>query len=317
VLLRRRRRHAPADPPATIAGVRVGIVDVGANTLRLLVAASDDGRLVAVHEERVQLGLGEEIEAEGEVGDKKLEKAAATVREHVRKARKLGSVAVEVLVTSPGRQAENGSELVRRLAEAGGVSTRVLTAEEEGELAWNGALAAAGDLPETVAVCDVGGGSAQLAVGSVSGGAAWVRSVALGSLRLTRRAFRADPPGADDLTRAHSVVREAFAEITPPRPLAAIAVGGSARALRRVTGGELGEEELLAALRKLTKRPSRKIAKDYGVELPRAKTMAAGALIFIELNRLLGVPLQVGRGGLREGAALALLARVGAGVRSA
>jgi exopolyphosphatase/guanosine-5'-triphosphate,3'-diphosphate pyrophosphatase len=257
--------------------VRVGIVDVGANTLRLLVAASDDGRVTAIREERVQLSLGEEIEAQSEIGEKKLEKAAATVREHVRKARKLGCAAIEVLVTSPGRQAENGGELVRRLAAAGGVPTRVLTAEEESELAWAGALAFADRVPETVAVCDVGGGSAQIAVGTPAGGPTWVRSVDLGSLRLTRRAFRDDPPGADDLARAHSIVREAFAEVTPPQPLAAIAVGGSARALRRVTGELLGEEELLAALRKLTKRSSRKIVKDYGVDLARAKTMTAKA----------------------------------------
>jgi exopolyphosphatase / guanosine-5'-triphosphate,3'-diphosphate pyrophosphatase len=297
--------------------VRVGIVDVGANTLRLLVAASEDGRLVSVREERVQLGLGEEVELHGAISEKKLQKAEASVAAHVRKARKLGSVAVEVLVTSPGRQAVNGAELVRRLSDAGGVVTRVLGREEEADLAWAGATAAASDLAEPIAVCDVGGGSAQLAVGTVSGGAAWLRSVDLGSLRLTRRAFRDDPPGADDLARAHSIVRDAFAEITPPRPRTAIAVGGSARALRRVTGAGLGEDELLAALRKLTKRSTRKIAKDYGVELARAKTMTAGTLIFIELNRLLGIALQVGRGGLREGAALALFARVGAAARSA
>ncbi len=292
--------------------MRVGIVDVGANTLRLLVAASENGRILPVHEERVQLGLGEEIEARGQVGAKKLEKAAATVRDHVRKARKLGCVAVEVFVTSPGRQAANGDELVRRLGEAAGVHCRVLSAEQESRLAWIGATSAADQLPDTVAVCDVGGGSAQIAVGTVAGGPAWTRSVDLGSLRLTRRAFREDPPGADELAHARSIVRDAFAGLTPPRPRAALAVGGSARALRRVGVDTLGEDELSVALRKLTKRTSRKIAKDYGVDMARAKTMIAGTLILIELNHVLGVPLEVGRGGLREGASLGLLARIAA-----
>jgi exopolyphosphatase / guanosine-5'-triphosphate,3'-diphosphate pyrophosphatase len=297
--------------------VRVGIVDVGANTLRLLVASPDDGRVVPVREDRVQLSLGEEIERSGGVGEKKLEEAAATARMHVRRARKLGCTAVDVLVTSPGRQARNGDELVARLAQATGVPTRVLTATEEGELAWRGALAAAGKLPATVAVCDVGGGSAQITVGSPSDRPAWVRSADIGSLRLTRRAFRNDPPGAEELDHAEQIVAGAFADITPPLPLAAIAVGGTARALRRVVGNDLTEEQLETAMRKLAKRASRKIARDYGVDEARARTLTAGAVIFVEVQRRLGVPLQVGRGGLREGAALELLAQAGAAAQTA
>jgi exopolyphosphatase/guanosine-5'-triphosphate,3'-diphosphate pyrophosphatase len=297
--------------------VRVGIVDVGANTLRLLVASADDGRVVPVREDRVQLSLGEEIERSGSLGEKKLGDAAATARMHVRRARKLGCSAVDVLVTSPGRQARNGDELVARLAEATGVPTRVLTATEEGELAWRGALAAAGKLPATMAVCDVGGGSAQITVGSPSERPAWVRSADIGSLRLTRRAFRNDPPGPAELEHAAQIVAGAFAAITPPLPLAAIAVGGTARALRRVIGNELTEEQLETAVRKLAKRASRKIAKDYGVDQARARTLTAGAAIFVEVQRRLSVPLQVGRGGLREGAALELLAQADAAARTA
>jgi exopolyphosphatase/guanosine-5'-triphosphate,3'-diphosphate pyrophosphatase len=288
--------------------VRVGIVDVGANTLRLLVAAADGRSVVRLREERVQLGLGEEIESRGHIGEEKLVQAATTAKNHVRKALKLGCAAVEVLVTSPGRQAANGEQLVRRLAEATGIPTRVLSAAEEAELAWRGAFAAATDLPEIVAICDVGGGSTQIAEGTPSGGPSWTRSVDLGSLRLTRRAFRHDPPDEEDLTLAREAVAEAFADVAPPHPLAAIAVGGSARALRRVAGERLTEDELMAAVRRLSKRRSRKIAKTYGVDEARARTMTAGALIFIELERKLGVPMQVGRGGVREGAAQTLLA---------
>jgi exopolyphosphatase/guanosine-5'-triphosphate,3'-diphosphate pyrophosphatase len=297
--------------------VRVGILDVGANTLRLLVASESDGRVVPIHEERVALGLGDEVESLGRLGDEKLERAGATVRDHVRKARKLGCVAVEVLVTSPGRQASNGDELVHRLTEASGVPTRVLPAEEESELAWRGAVAAAVDLPETVAVCDVGGGSTQIAVGTPSGGVAWVRSIDLGSLRLTRRAFRNDPPDGDDLARAAAEVTRAFAQIAPPLPLAGIAVGGSARALRRVVGTELTEDGLCAAARRLAKRKSRKIAKEYGVDVARARTLTAGVMIFAEVQRKLGIALNVGREGLREGAALRMLADAEAAARSA
>lgn len=295
----------------------MGIVDVGANTVRLLVASGGEGSLVALREERVQLGLGEEIERSGRISDEKLAEAAQTAKAHVRRARKLGCAAVDVLVTSPGRQAENGQELVSRLAAATGVPTRVLTAEEEGELAWRGAMAAAGELPETVAVCDVGGGSAQVAVGTEAGGPSWVRSIDIGSLRLARRAFPNDPPDPEDVARASSIVAAEFAEIDPPPPQAAIAVGGTARSLRKVVGDELTDETLLLAVRRLSKRSSRKTAKEYSVDEARARTMTAGALILLEIQRRLAVGLRVGRGGVREGAALALLAEAKAAARSA
>jgi exopolyphosphatase / guanosine-5'-triphosphate,3'-diphosphate pyrophosphatase len=294
----------------------VGIVDVGANTVRLLVATAAEDSLVSIREDRVQLGLGEEIERTGRIGEKKLAEAAEAARAHVRRARKLNCSSIAVLVTSPGRQAENGTDLVSRLAAATGVPTRVLTAQEEGELAWRGAVAATAELPERIAVCDVGGGSAQIALGSGSG-PSWVRSLDIGSLRLTRRAFREDPPNSEDFTRARSVIAAEFADLMPPLPLCAIAVGGTARALRKVVGPELAEESLLSAIRRLAKKSSAKVAKDYGVDEARARTMIAGALIFLEIHHRLKVPLQVGRGGVREGAALTLLADLEAAARSA
>ena len=181
---------------ATIGAVRVGIVDVGANTLRLLVAARENGRVVPLREQRVQLGLGEEIERSGEISDEKLGEAQTIAKAHVRRARKLGCDRIDVLVTSPGRQAANGSELVERISESTGASTRILQPEEEGELAWYGVVAALDDPTGSVAVCDVGGGSTQVVVGSVPGGPAWARSIDLGSLRLTRRTLGRSAKGS-------------------------------------------------------------------------------------------------------------------------
>jgi exopolyphosphatase/guanosine-5'-triphosphate,3'-diphosphate pyrophosphatase len=297
--------------------VRVGVVDVGANTVRLLVASRATDALESIREERVQLGLGEEIEQSERVGDEKLAGAAATAKAQVRKARKLGCSRVEVLVTSPGRQADNGMELVARIADATGVPTHVLSVEEEGELAWRGALAAPDGLRGPVAVCDVGGGSTQIAVGDSSGPPSSITSIDIGSLRLTRRCFRNDPPDAEDVARAARAVAERFEGIAPPAVESAIAVGGSARSLRRVIGDELTEETLLFAVGLLSKQSAKKIAKEYRVGEARARTMTAGAMIFLDLQRRLGVSLRVGRGGLREGAALTLLGSGEAERRSA
>jgi exopolyphosphatase / guanosine-5'-triphosphate,3'-diphosphate pyrophosphatase len=295
-----------------IGAVRVGIVDVGANTLRLLVAARDNGRIVPVREQRVQLGLGEEIERSGEISDTKLSEAQTIARAHVRRARKLGCERIDVLVTSPGRQAANGGELVHRISESTGASTRVLRPEEEGELAWYGVVAALEDPADTIAVCDVGGGSTQVVVGRVPGGPAWARSVDLGSLRLTRRTLGSAPPSRLDLEAARLEAELAFTELHPPLARTAFATGGTARALRKVVGGGLDADALSSAARALAKRSRRSIARTYGVDPARARTLLAGTLILGEVQQRLGIELEVGRGGIREGAALLALDDVAA-----
>jgi exopolyphosphatase/guanosine-5'-triphosphate,3'-diphosphate pyrophosphatase len=292
-----------------LSSVRVAVIDVGANTLRLLVATRDDrGRVEPIREDRRQLGLGEELERSGgTIGEEKLEAAAAVARMHMRRARQFGAVSIAVLVTSPGRQSSNADELVGALRDATGCDVRVLSADEEGSLAWVGAVAAAENLPETVAVCDVGGGSAQVVVGAEGQGPTWSRSIDIGSLRLTKRFFRHDPPAPFELAEASAEVARSFADLTPPLPLAALATGGTARGLRRIVGSELGEAELAIARRKLAKRTSRDIAKDFGVDRARARTLTAGAIILSEAQRRLTVPLITARGGLREGGALILL----------
>jgi exopolyphosphatase / guanosine-5'-triphosphate,3'-diphosphate pyrophosphatase len=157
-------------------------------------------------------------------------------------------------------------------------------------------------------VCDVGGGSTQLAIGLPGRGPAWSRSLDLGSLRLTAQALDRDPPGKKAVNEARLLVRRQFAGLVLPLPMQALAVGGSARALRRLVGGSLGHDELRAAVRTLRKLPSSEIAAAYGIGPERARTLTAGALVLAEVQRRLVVPLTVGRGGVREGAALALAA---------
>ena len=286
--------------------VRVAIVDVGANTLRLLVAVPEGPAVQAVHEEREQLGLGEEVERYGYISEEKCARAAEIARAQVRRARRLGCERIEILVTSPGRQSANGDEFAEALARGTGVPARVLSFEDEGGLAWDGAVAAVADPPESVAVCDVGGGSTQLVVGTLRAGPVWVRSVDLGSLRLTARLLSgrgAPPPQA--VAEARAAVAEAFSSVVPPVARLALAAGGTARALRRVVA-MLDAEGLATAIDELSRLKRAKITKRYGISPQRAATMLAGTLIFAEAQRRLGLPLEPAGGGVREGAALAL-----------
>jgi exopolyphosphatase/guanosine-5'-triphosphate,3'-diphosphate pyrophosphatase len=291
-------RHHPDMP--------VGVVDVGSNTVRLLV--SHEGCSVLTR--RAMLRLGAEVERHGAIGEDKLAEVSGTVGSFVAAARSIGVDRIEVLVTSPGRQAANADELVERLAVASRAPVRVLSAADEGRLAFFGALSAArGGGRKTVAVCDVGGGSAQVVVGTRRDGPAWVRSIDLGSMRLTSRLLPGDPPGAEAVAEARAEVERYLEGFTPPLPQTALAVGGSARAVGGVVGPKLGRSELEEAVELLAETPSDEIVDRYGVDPDRVRTLAAGAVILSAIHQRLGVPLRTVRGGVREGAILELAER--------
>jgi exopolyphosphatase/guanosine-5'-triphosphate,3'-diphosphate pyrophosphatase len=286
--------------------MRVGIVDVGANTARLLVADVVDGRPVAVRETRAPIGLGDEIERRGAISPSKLDKVATAVDEAVGAAVTAGAEQVTVLVTSPGRQSVNGDELARTIASRAGVRVRLLTAAEEGWLAYAGALATLPTEEASVAVCDVGGGSAQIVVGPSHASPRWIRSIDVGSLRLTRRFVESDPPRRRELAAARAAVDELLGAIEPPPVASARATGGTARATQKLVGTTLGAPELEEALTVVSRRKVKEIERTYGVPRWRARLLPAGLTILSALHDALGVELEVSRGGLREGAALEL-----------
>lgn len=234
--------------------MRVGVIDVGSNTARLLVARRGIGVVVPVHEERALLALGDEIERFGRISDLKLVETAERARRYAQRARELGCGSLAVIVTAPGRRSENAAALLGVLERATGVPARVLSAAEEGRLAFDGAIMNVPELPARVTVCDVGGGPTEVATGTPAGGPERCRSLDVGSLALTRRFFDADPPGKK-----------------------ALATGGAARALRRLTGmRSLGPDELARAARTLAKRTSVETARELGLDLCRPRARRPG-----------------------------------------
>ncbi len=288
--------------------MRVAVIDVGSNTARLLVASVNAGGSVeSVAEERTYLRLGAEIERTGTLSQKKIAAAADTCGAFARRAAELGTARSTVIVTAPGRQGASAAGLTAAISAATGLPVRVLTADDEGRLAYDGAVVrATGELPEVVAVVDVGGGSTEVAVGTPLLGAAWIQSADLGSLRLTHAHLSDDPPTALQVAAATDAVARALDGMRPPVPDIALAVGGSARALAKVVGRRFDGDDLGEAVRILSRRPAAKAARTLGISTERAKTLLAGALLLAGASRALGTAFELGRGGLREGAALEL-----------
>jgi exopolyphosphatase/guanosine-5'-triphosphate,3'-diphosphate pyrophosphatase len=274
--------------------MRIGVIDVGSNTTRLLVTDAD---LNPLETQKVRLALGEEIERHGAVSTVHVAAAARAIRDMASAARRKRVASLDVFLTAPGRQATNSAELVTTLSRAAGLQARVLSKDEEGTLAYRGAILTAGiSLPSRVAVCDIGGASTEIAVGEPGGDPDWVESVDLGSVRLTARSGS-----------MRSEAEDAFAHLEPPAAEAALVVGGSARAARRLVGAELGETELTEALEIVETTSPREVSRRFGVDRARAEILPAGVILLAEVQRRLGVTLHVCSGGIREGAVLASL----------
>jgi exopolyphosphatase/guanosine-5'-triphosphate,3'-diphosphate pyrophosphatase len=287
--------------------VVVGIIDIGSNTARLLVAAVDEGGgVVQLKRERHYLRLGDDVHALGRIGREKLDETARIASEFARSARKARAERLETIVTAPGRQAANGDELVRILSDETRAPVVVLTGEDEGRLAWEGAVIRMEDPPDVVAVADLGGGSCELAVGTPLLGPAWIRSLDAGALRVTRAYLGGNPPSAQRVARARREIHDLLAVFTPPRPDAALVVGGTARAIGRIVGRRYGLAELEELAEMLSRVPAESVTDSHGITPERTETLLGGTLVLIEIARRLESDLEVGRGGLREGAALAL-----------
>ena len=288
--------------------MRVGVIDVGSNTARLLIASVKGDSVGTIREEREYVGLGEELLLHGRVRRRKLDEVAGVTGGFARTARKLGVGELEVVVTAPGRQADP-ERLLKWIERATAADVRVVSAEEEGRLAFAGAVSRADPGDGIVGVCDVGGGSTEIVVGTRLLGPAWVRSVDVGSLRLTAATLHGDPPTRAEIEAARGVVRDEFARVQPPKPEVALATGGSARAVARIVGRDYGVDELEQVVRLLAERPSRDAAPRLGLRPERARTLLAGALLLAKASSLLRVRFSPTRGGIREGAALRLAGR--------
>ena len=220
----------------------------------------------------------------------------------------MGAEQIVAVATAAIRTAKNRDELVNAVQDAGGMDLSILSGEEEARLSFVGATRTLLDTPEgTVAVIDVGGGSSEIAIGEANGLMSWSESFRIGSGFLADSYLRSDPPSADELGKVRQHVEGTFEGLEPPPADSAVAVGGTATSLRRLVGAELAHETLERGIRVLSRRRSREIAERFELDPERVRLLPAGILILEAISDLLGLPLRIARGGLREGLLLELV----------
>jgi exopolyphosphatase/guanosine-5'-triphosphate,3'-diphosphate pyrophosphatase len=285
--------------------MRVGVVDLGTNSTRLLVADVDDGRVEEVARRLTITRLGEGVDERRKLLPLPIARVRNALSEYRRELEQAGAERTLAIGTSAIRDAENGEAFLGEIEWSYGFSTRLLSGEEEGELTRRG-VAGESELEAGTLVLDVGGGSIELIVdGSRT-------SLDLGCVRLTERSLASDPPTRDELDAAAAQVREALPPLEPKR---AIGVAGTVTTLaalelggydpERVHGHRSSRDEIEAQLERLASLPLAVRRALPGLEPERAPVIVAGAIIVREVLDRYGLDeLRVSERDILHGAAL-------------
>jgi exopolyphosphatase/guanosine-5'-triphosphate,3'-diphosphate pyrophosphatase len=289
--------------------MRYACIDIGSNTTRLLVAEPRGPGLHDVHHEKAFTRIGRDRARTEPIAPEKIAEVAGVVAAQAARAGALGCTRLRVVATAAIREAPNAGELVAAIGGACGEEVVILGAEDEARLAFAGATAGWGDAATgEVAVVDVGGGSSEIAVGTLADGVSWWASFPVGSGLLADAHLHTDPPTAHELAAVRHHVATVFADLDITRPQTAVAVGGSATSLRRLCGGTLDADTMRRGVSEIAGAPSREVAARRGLEPERVRLLPAGMLLLGGIAERIGRPLEIATGGLREGIVLELVA---------
>jgi exopolyphosphatase/guanosine-5'-triphosphate,3'-diphosphate pyrophosphatase len=295
---------------------RYAAIDVGTNTVLLLVADQTPSGFSPVAERSALTRLGQGVDASRRLLPEAVERTLNALGQFAAEAKSLGAQGLVVSATSAARDALNGGDFLAAAKQRAGVEMEILSGEEEARLSY---LAVATDFAaeaaerELVAI-DIGGGSTEFIFGN-GRSVRFHTSINIGSVRLTERCVRADPPSAEDMARLDAELNSALAPVPRPGPGAlVVGVAGTVTSLYavanaispyeavRVHGGWLSRDVLGQTRARLASvaLPVRQTIP--GLQPERADVILAGAVLLEHsLDHLGAAGVRVSDRGLRWG----------------
>lgn len=235
------------------------------------------------------------------ISPEKIEETTTAIAELLLYAESLACSRIELVATHVVREAHNGHELEARVLEATGRRLEVIDGHQEARFSFLGAVGGFDRLRGTTVVIDAGGGSTEVSFCS-PGEEPVTASFKIGSATLQKQFIHEDPPTPLEITRAREYADKQFDQLDFPDDCTlALAVGGGASTARQLTGGVLDKPGIARVLALTTSMSSTDLSEKFDLALNRARLLPAGLTILDALVDRLGIGLEVGRGGLREG----------------
>ncbi len=288
---------------------RVAALDIGSNSIHLLVCEPSPDGWRELYREAVITRLGASLARDGTISQEAVQRGIDAVSRLAGAAR-ASDAQLLVFATEAVRSAGNGSQVVAELSRVAAVPVEVITGEEEARLTYLGARTSRGlEAGQAAIVVDVGGASTEVArgTGSVPDLAL---SVPLGSGSLTEQCL-SDPPSRAECRVAYEAACDAFHPVAPlsqhgNRDVSSVLItGGTASTLVLLTGGAalLDSQQLEEARTTVLCAPARAVAMQFGIEEGRARVIGGGIEICAALLLVLKVrSMTVVPEGIRLGA---------------
>jgi exopolyphosphatase / guanosine-5'-triphosphate,3'-diphosphate pyrophosphatase len=283
--------------------MRVAVVDIGTNSTRLLIAEVQDGRVEEIERRTSVTNMGRGVDHTGLICSDAVEEVCSVIADYKARYEEMGAERVMAIATSAVRDAVNGDAFVAELRERFSLDARPLSGEEEAHLTYLGATAHRSDGQPTL-ICDIGGGSTELIVGSGTE-VAFHTSLQAGTIRQSERHLTSDPPHTHELEDLAADIRNLIdrAVLAGPagRPSHAIAVAGTPTSLaaidqelepydpRRVHGYRLGLQRIQRMLSRLSCLPLAERLRVPGLHPGRAPTIVTGTVILVQVMRAFGL----------------------------
>ncbi|WP_411277651.1 Ppx/GppA family phosphatase [Gaiella sp.] len=270
--------------------MRVGAVDLGTNSTRLLVADVENGRITEVVRRLAITRLGEGVDVSGELLRAAIARVHAVLDGYACEAADLGAERVLAVATSAVRDASNGQAFLEDLGDRYGWETRLLDGEQEAAMTFRGVTSDRTLDAETLMV-DIGGGSTELLVGG-PGGVSFATSLQAGCVRVTERFLADDPPTTNQLETARAHVRSLLAALAVERAIgvagtvttvAAIDLGLAEYDPVRIHGHRISRAAADSALTHLSALPLAERERVPGLEPARAPVILGGLVVLCEV----------------------------------
>jgi exopolyphosphatase / guanosine-5'-triphosphate,3'-diphosphate pyrophosphatase len=305
---------------------RRAVIDVGTNSVKLLLAEVEGSTVHPLREEGHQTRLGEGFYETHRLQPEALLRTALAVAEFAGRARAEEAESIRVIATSAARDAVNPQDLVDAVARECGLAIEIISGEQEAEWAYLGVGTDPAFAGQRLCIMDAGGGSTQFIFGEGPRRAA-PRSFPIGAVRLLERFRPGDPPAPAELEKSRSWLRDFIERQVKPQPgfgpaaraagTRLVATGGTAAIFARMELGlEAYDRARLEAVRLGAGRVTHWVERLWAVSLAERKTIRGlpalradviltGAAIYeAVLNHLEFAELRVSTRGLRFGAVL-------------
>ncbi|MBD0839626.1 Ppx/GppA family phosphatase [Streptomyces sp. TRM68416] len=303
--------------------MRISVVDVGSNTVRLVVADAADGVPLPVHTAKWRLRLSEQVRPGDAIPEEAVDRLVGAVAEASRTATRWGATAPLAFATAVVRAAPNRREVLRAVRTRTGVDLCTLPGEVEAELTFLGARRWMGWRSGPLALLDIGGGSLEVAFGR-GRLPDFAASLPLGAGRLTHEFFDGDDPPAPERVRAlrrkvRHQMRDVAARIRWEGPRTAVVTSRTFQQLGRLCGSapgrhgpfverQLHRRDLREAIARLSSLPAAERSRLPGISAPRAAQSLAGAVVGHTAMKLTGLrTVTVCPWAIREGVLLRLI----------